>query len=138
MADRIGMVKMGDLGFINLRRVEPITVVILAIIFPDTNQSAILFYKIIAGFWRTRVVVLQVLLILVAFIDCDSGRFGDALLLLQRLDDFIRVHIFGRDRLLEVCYDLIGQRGFAGDLEITNKKLFILCQRRKDLFLDAR
>ena len=91
-----------------------------------------------ADFWRTRVVVLQVLLILVAFIDCDSGRFGDALLLLQRLDDFIRVHIFGRDRLLEVCYDILGQLGFAGDLDITNKKLFILCQRRKDLFLDAR
>ena len=86
---------------------------------------------------RTRVVVLQLLLILVAFIDCDSGRFGDAFLLLQGLDDFIRVHIFGRDRLLEVCYDLIGQHGFAGDLDITNKKLFILCQRRKDLVLDA-
>ena len=91
-----------------------------------------------ADFWRTRVVVFQLLLILVAFIDCDSGRFGDALLLLQRLDDFIRVHIFGRDRLGEIRYDLIVQLGFAGDLDITNKKLFILCQRRKDLFLDAR
>ena len=138
VADRIFMIVMSDLRFINLRCVVPITVVIIAIIFPDRNQSAILFYKIIAGFWRTRVVVLQVLLILVAFIDCDSGRFGDALLLLQRLDDFIRVHIFGRDRLLEVCYDILGQCGFAGDLDITNKKLFTLCQCWKDLGLDAR